>query len=131
MLDVLACNDNPLTTLDVRNNTALHFLYVNNCSLTTLDVSNNTKLVYLYCEDNLLTTLDVSNNDILTRVSLERNELTASALNDLFRTLNGNPFIKNTYIPPGSMFIVLILGNPGTSDCDVSIAKEKGWTVYR
>jgi len=49
------------------------------------------------------------------------NNFTAETLNDLFRTLHDNDFSKTIYIA----------NNPGTEDCDPSIAQAKGWTVEK
>ena len=46
-LDLLYCNLNQLTSLDVSNNTALERLNVSENDLTSLDVSNNSSLVEL------------------------------------------------------------------------------------
>lgn len=64
-LEVLRCQANQLTALDVSSNIALTELYCTNNQLTILDVSNNTALKYLYCGNNHLTTLDLSNNTSL------------------------------------------------------------------
>jgi len=118
-LDIRYCQ--LLTTLDVGKSTALRSLHVNNSQLTALDVSKNSALEVLYCYDNhQLTSIDVKNNTVLFRISCDGNQLTASALNDLFSSLPdwsgsgrwGNIDIKN---------------NPGTSDCDFTIATGKGW----
>ena len=65
-LDVLYCDNNQLTSLDVSSNTALSGLWCNSNSLTSLDVSTNTSLTSLRCYDNQLTSLDVSANTALT-----------------------------------------------------------------
>jgi Leucine-rich repeat (LRR) protein len=76
-LEILYCNSNQLTSLDVSNNTALTYLYCNSNQLTSLDVSNNTALTYLYCNSNQLTSLDVSNNTALTYLYCFSNQLTS------------------------------------------------------
>ncbi|MBE9489881.1 MAG: leucine-rich repeat domain-containing protein [Bacteroidetes bacterium] len=96
-LQILRCNFNQLTTLDVSQNTALTWLdclnnqltsidISQNTALTTLDcssnkiatlnVSQNTFLTSLNCQDNLLTSLDVSKNTVLTNLSCSYNQLT-------------------------------------------------------
>ena len=73
----------------------------------------------------------MSDNTALERLYCSDNQLTASALNDLFSTLRENPnysHAKNI----GWMnrpFRLYMFNNPGTSDCDVSIAQAKGWVV--
>ena len=127
----LNCAGNLLSTLDVSRNTALKELSCHYNQLTTLDVSRNTALTSLSCEYNPLTTLDVSNNTTIKFVYCHYNQLTASALNDLFRTLPEVPVSQTKQGPyPDSPFTIYIYENPGTSDCDISIAQEKGWRVY-
>jgi Leucine-rich repeat (LRR) protein len=85
--------------------------------LTELDVSGNTTLKELSLKVNQLTRLDLLKNTALTYVDIKANQLTAAALNDLFRTLHSKGGIIN------------IAYNPGTDDCNKSIAEAKGWTV--
>jgi hypothetical protein len=137
----LACHDNQLTALDVSNNTALTWFYcydnqltllnVSNTALTELychanqltelDVSNNPALTWLDCSSNQLTNLDVSVCTALTYLQCSANQLTAEALNALFGTLHSNSVEEEKRL--------YIIGNPGTADCDLTIAKGKGWTV--
>ena len=130
-LETLFCAGNLLSTLDVSRNTALKELYCHFNQLTTLDVSSNTELTRLYCDYNKLTALDVSNNKALRFLHCHYNQLTSSALNDLFRTLPDKPVLQVKQGPyPDFHFTIYIHENPGTSDCDVSIASEKGWHVH-
>ena len=129
----LMCRNSQLTALDVSRNTALEDLDCRNNQLTTLDVSNNTALTRLDCNYNQITKLDVSENSALILISCVGNQLTAPVLNDLFRILPnysgldgiGAAIFISTRINPGSEF-----NNPGTLDCDRSIAVKKGW-VFR
>jgi len=128
-LEYLYCNNNQLTALDVSGSTALQVLYCYYNQLTTLDVSGSTALRYLYCYYNQLTTLDATCNTEIEVLKCSGNQLTTFALNYLFRTLHDNTsYTKNWVEPPFSLFIN---DNPGSSDCDVTIAQEKGWKVYR
>jgi uncharacterized protein YjdB len=117
----LSCGNNSLTTLDVSSNAALTELYCSWNKLTTLNVSRNHALIYLQCIDNELTALDLSSNNTLKELWCSRNQLTTSALNNMFGTLHNNTTDENC---------ISISYNPGTSDCDVRIAEEKGWRVY-
>jgi len=67
---------NKLTSLDVRNNTALTTLNCMDNQLTVLDVSQNTSLTTLSCGYNLLQHLDISNNTALTHLGCNSNQLT-------------------------------------------------------
>ena len=76
-LENLNCALNPLTSLDVSNNTALTFLNCNYNQLTGLDLSKNTALDTLCCSGNKLTSLDLSKNTALTSLYCESNQLTS------------------------------------------------------
>ena len=89
--------------------------------LTNVDVSKNINLKYLDVSVNKITSLDVSKNIALEYLHCGWNELTNSALNDLFKTLHMNNNEREKKI--------IIGGNPGTDNCDKSIATNKGWTV--
>ena len=123
----LGCGANQLTNLDVSRNTTLGILGCGANQLTTLDVSSNTNLRELACGYNQLATLDMSSNTALRYLYCYNNQLTTSALNDLFSSLRStSSYTKNLTYP----FSVWIHENPGTSDCDVSIAEKKGWIVF-
>ena len=119
----LSCNNTLLTELDVSKTTSLTSLYCDNTLLTELDVSKATLLTILSCDNTLLTELDVSKNINLELLRCRNNLFSADALNRLFGTLNNTP--SNYLIKP-----IYITGNPGTNNCDHSIAEKKGWTVY-
>ena len=85
----LKCDGNQLTTLDLRDNTALTTLWCHNNQLTTLDLRDNTALTTLWCGGNQLTFLDVRNNTALTTLYCSYSQLTTldlrnnTALTDL------------------------------------------------
>ena len=105
------------TSLDVSLCTELTELIIQSSQLTILDVSKNTALTRLKFNYSPLTSLDVSKNTALIDLDCSGNQLTSSALNALFGTLHSNPGEK----------IITIWQNPGTNDCDRSIAEKKGW----
>ena len=76
-LTYLYCPNNPLTSLDVRANTALTELDCGSNQLTSLDVSANTALTYLFCNNNQLTSLNVGANTALTELYCNNNQLTS------------------------------------------------------
>ena len=119
----LYCNNNFLSSLDVSNCTDLAELMCSDNLLTNLDVGNCTALTILNCSFNFysLSSLDVSKCTALTNLYCYQNQLSAAALNALFETLHSNVGVKN----------VIIRNNPGTNDCDRSIAERKGWRVSR
>ena len=75
-LNTLTCYSNPLTNLDVSQNTALTDLYCHYNQLTSLDVSQNTALTKLVFHYNQLTSLDVPQNTALTALLCDANQLT-------------------------------------------------------
>ena len=79
-----------------------------------------TALTELECGNNQLKSLDVSKNTELTRLYCEDNQLSITALDTLFGTLNRNAGEKYIWIG----------NNPGTDDRDRSIAEDKGWIVF-
>ena len=85
--------------------------------ITELDVRRNTALTNLSLNVNQLARLDLSKNSTLTYLDVKANQFTAETLNDLFGSLHGKGGIIN------------IAYNPGTDDCNTSIAEAKGWTV--
>lgn len=77
-LQILNCEDNQLTALDVSANTALKKLNCVKNKLTTLDVSHNTELTELNCAGNQLTKVDTSQCPNLTE--LDCTAMTTGAL---------------------------------------------------
>jgi len=116
-LTLLSCDDNQLKNLDLSFNIALSALWCSNNQLTSLDLSRNTSLRVIDCSINQLIYLDVSHNKWLTYLFCGYNKLNDDSLNELFRTLQNRGSIK-------------IDGNPGESDCDFSIAEERGWVKF-
>jgi hypothetical protein len=146
------CSGN-LTTLNVNQCTALRHLdcsnwgcsgqlknlYISSCpaldhlscsgnQLTKLDVNNCPALMSLHCSDNHLTTLDVSKCTTLWSLSISKNFFSVNALNTLFGTFHSNK-IPSGYEP--NYPHASIGNNFGTDGCDISIAENKGWKVYK
>jgi len=123
----LNCAGSQLTALDVSRNTTLTELNCGKNQLTALDVSKNTALNGLECNFNKIKSLDVSKNTALGVLEIVGNLFTATALNDLFRTLPD--YSKTSDI--GVIYLTerhpLAVGNPGNRDCDRSIALKRGW----
>ena len=80
--------------MDLRRNTKLNWLDLDNNKLGTLDVSHNTALETLYCQYNELTLLNLGNNNVLKSVYAYDNRLTelclsgVPALEDLDVSMN-------------------------------------------
>ena len=122
-LEDLWCFSNQLSNLDVSNNTALIQLICSYNRLINLDISKNSSMRWLQCQFNLLTNLDASNNTELVYLNCIFNDFTANALDNLFGTLPPNN------ADSGRGKYISIYDNPGTRDCNPSIATEKGWSV--
>ncbi len=86
-LEILRCNRNKLTSLDVSNNIELRTLLCGSNHLTSLDITSNTLLESLHCgiscdrtgwcpPGNQITALDVSNNTLLDFLECRGNKLT-------------------------------------------------------
>ncbi|MDQ3190175.1 MAG: T9SS type A sorting domain-containing protein [Bacteroidota bacterium] len=93
-LTELICGNNPITTLNVSNNTALERLNCENNQLTTLNVSNNTQLKRLNCNNNDLAQLNINSNIALDNLECENNQLTSLNVSNNVQLLelyiNGN-----------------------------------------
>ncbi len=122
----LDCGDNPLTRLDISNNTALihlrcartqlinldvsnnlalESLYCDGNQLTSLDISNNTALTTLLCNSNLLTTLDISNNPALETLHCDDNQLT-------ILDISKNSAVKTLYCGDNALTVIDLSNNP-------------------
>jgi len=126
-LERLHCWNNQLTSLDLSGATSLKWFECQRNRLTSLDVSKNIALIHFFCNNNLLISLDMSNNTELKNFGCSSNLLSSEALNSLFETLHGNTIVIGGGVAGKDIYVG---NNPGTSTADLSIAKEKGWTVY-
>ena len=81
-LTYLDCGANYLTKLNISNNALLDTLWCYYNELTELDVSNNTALICLDCYDNELTQLDVTKNTALVKLDFEFNHITSINLSN-------------------------------------------------
>ena len=136
VLTHLDARNNQLAKLDISNNMVLTNLIADNNQLTELKISNNKVLKVLYFNNNQLTKLDVTQNTVLEELYVKNNRLDAATLNALFKTLHNIDVIPNwsTFFDDNSVGfkrIINITGNPGSTNCDLKIANEKGWGVVR
>ncbi|WP_299557465.1 T9SS type A sorting domain-containing protein [Seonamhaeicola sp.] len=74
-LEMLDCDTNLLTALDLSSNTKLKIVDCQKNILTNLNVSANEALVSLSCQENQLAGLNLSNNLILSDLSCQDNLL--------------------------------------------------------
>ena len=79
-LEVLGCDDNSLTTLDMSKCPVLKFLDCSYNNLTALDLNKCPMMRYLYCRHNNLAALDVSKCIALTRLDCYDNNLSTLSL---------------------------------------------------
>lgn len=100
---------------------ALKELYCyGNSKIYNFDLIENKELITLWCTGSQLGILDVSKNPNLHTLNISSNAMDAEGLNYTFNTLSPvNDKPKFIYID----------NNPGTDDCDISIATKKGWTI--
>ena len=71
VLTSLNCSNNQLTSLDVRNNSALRQLNCAYNKLTTLDLRYNNALTYLNCSGNPLTKIILSRHHMLGEMGIQ------------------------------------------------------------
>lgn len=74
-IELLNCEENSLTNLNLSQNLALRLLFCGDNALTQLDVTQNTALLELVCNRNLLTQLDITQNTALLDLNCSRNPL--------------------------------------------------------
>ena len=138
-----------LSSLDVSKNTALTQLFVSG-GLTSLDVRRNTALTALDVSYNKLTAtalntlfgtlhsntvppvqgfLNESKNQVLTALKNTYKQLGTATLNAEFGSLHSNTALLAQSSGYDIAKIIKIGNNPGTADCDRTIAEKKGWTV--
>jgi len=143
-LEKLICRRSEITSLDMSNcpqlrilvleyNEKLNSLNISKNSelssmeccgskqITGLDLSKNPALEYFKCWSNKITSLDLSKNTKLVEAYCGINEMSADALNALLKSLHDNDV--------NAKKIISIADNPGTDECDKSIAEKKGWIV--
>jgi len=82
LLRELHCYNNLLTSLTINQNSALTLLVCYNNKLTGMDVSQNTKMASLSCNDNDIVQLNVSGATALITLSCSRNEIVLLDLNN-------------------------------------------------
>ncbi|GAA4234110.1 hypothetical protein GCM10022291_12800 [Postechiella marina] len=74
-LTQLFCRFNQLSTIDVTKNIALDIFWCEGNQLTSLDVTKNINLISLVCRDNPINQLDVTKNTSLNVLSCQNNGL--------------------------------------------------------
>lgn len=138
----LDCSWNKLKSLDLTDSKALISFKCNNNEIESLifgeapnlisveaifnkikilNLSGATDLVSLLAFNNELTSVTLPQSQILSYIHLINNKLEAPAINIMFEKL----------LPRNKANCSISLqNNPGTVDCDKSIAENKDWDVY-
>jgi len=117
-LSGISCQDNNLTELHLDFSGYMNSVYCNNNKITSLKLPTDNEIGNLNCSFNELTELDLSDVTYIDEnIDCSNNKLSASALDAMFESM------------PESEGEINIENNPGTTDCNRSIAEEKGWTV--
>ena len=145
-LQRLKCSDNILSSLDITNNTALTGLECNSNQLSSLDLSGKKNLVTLLCSDNQLASLDVSKNILLGSLNCAKNQLTSldvskntrlSVLHCYYNNIKGeamDALVESLPTTTRGQFVAIALNDDNEQNvitkAQVSVAEEKGWTVY-
>jgi Leucine-rich repeat (LRR) protein len=76
-VQILRCNNNNLTNLNINNLTTLTHLFCSTNQITNLNLSNLVNLKFLDCASNVLTNLDVTPLNQLEDLNCALNQLTA------------------------------------------------------
>ncbi len=101
-LEMLDCDTNLLTNLDLSSNTKLKFVDCQKNLLQSLNVSGNEDLQSLACQENQLINLNLSNNLLLSDLSCQDNLLTNLDLSnniELFQIICHDNSLTNITFP--------------------------------
>jgi hypothetical protein len=128
-LELLNCSYNQLTSLNLSRLTKLESLNCSNNTLTSLNLSGLVEIKELWCGYNSLSSLNVSGLNNLGYLECQNNYMNATALNDFFTSLPVAKFF-------GLLPIHIQDNGPnydgtGALNCDITMAEDKGWNVYR
>lgn len=118
-MDQINLDGNALNKLVMPTSQKLHTLTLMDNKLSSIDLSNNPKLTVLYLNNNNFSELDISNNKELSNVDISNNQFSWTSLNNIFTDLS------LLY----SRAWIRITANPGTNQCDKTIASAKNWEV--
>ncbi len=122
-LNNLDCDDNDLTSLDLKDNTLLATLSFSSNRLTSIDVSRNVNLVSISCGWNKLTSIDLSKNKELFQFLGNHNQFTTLNFdnNPLLETIScNNNLLTSIDISPLTVLNSLSCENNQLTNLDVS-----------
>ena len=125
----LTCDNNPLTAINLDQNTNLGSLRCRNTDITNLDLTKNILLKFLFCNDNQLTNLNISNCTILDWLECHNNKLNSLNIdnNTELRTIQGgnNQLTTINLIQNTKLTQLLLYSNQlGAIDIDQNIQLE-------
>ena len=109
----LRTNANPLSSLDISNNTLLTKLNCYDNGLATLDVTSHTLLTELTCGSNDFVDIDISNNTRLTKFSCGNSDFTNI-------DVSNNTLLTDLYINSGSLTSLDISKNTAITNLQIS-----------
>ncbi len=117
-LKELSCSNNALKSLDVSKNVLLTKLTCYICGLAALNLGANAELLEVNCSDNKLTVLDVSKNVLLQKLFCQKNDIKTLDLrkNTALNTLNcqANSNLTTLYLEKGQSIEFLYIDIPPT-----------------
>lgn len=141
-LNYINIKHTPITTLDLRNNNKISFIFceytelnklltgnIDNLSsfgcnyskIKTLSLENAKNLSFIECIGNNLTNVELKNNPMLVELLLDNNMLDTNAINQIFSDLLPVGYQNKKYIT--------FKNNPGEETCDKKIVLDKGWSI--
>lgn len=121
-MDQINLDDNAINKLVITPSESLHTLTLRNNKLSSLDLVNKPKLAVLSLENNSISELNIAGNQDLSNVDISKNQFSGTALNKVFTDL---PMPLYSFLSPW----IRITSNPGTNQCDSTIATVKKWKV--
>lgn len=129
----LVCRSSLMKNLNV---SGLPYLTNLDCALnllTQLDLSSCPRLQKLNCMGNQITGIDISNNKNLYTLYCGKNELSADALNKIFKDLPDAEvkYTDTRMIPSPRYSVIYYLENPGAVQSDEKILTDKWWRVLK
>jgi hypothetical protein len=119
-MEEISLADNAISKLVMTPGQHLYTLNLANNKLSAIDVNNQPELAVLYLENNNISELDITNDLSLSNVDISGNLFSGASLNKIFTDLP---------IPPFSAPWIRITANPGTDQCNSTIATAKKWNV--
>ena len=104
-LEVLHCQDNQLSHLDLSQNSNLKIISCERNQLTSFDLSQNPNLEELLCSENYLTSINISQNPNLIWLKCGENQLTSLDVTQ-------NPNLQNLYCSYNQLTSLDVTQNP-------------------